>query len=151
AESRLKHVFDALTDRIGSTDEALAPDRGLLQYERIVEQGERLSRNVGDVAATLRHLAAGKVERTEKLRTFHQVVLDVHATPPLSVERTREETSVGVFARAERLNARAEQRAVQSAGRGQNRVAYHLRFHASGRIVLKKPVLRIDLARGGRG
>ena len=77
--------------------------------------------HVGHVAAALRHLAAGEVERAEELGRLHQVVLDVDAAPAVAVERAGEQPPVGVFLLAERLHARAEQRRIEPAGRRQDR------------------------------
>ena len=125
------------TEASGRATSRSAQTSACCEHERIVEQRQRLGGHVGHVAAALRHLAAGDVERAEKLGRLHQVVLDVDAAPAVAVERAGEQPPVGVFLLADTAGCSGRTACrVEPAGRGQDRIANRLRLHPPGRIVL---------------
>ena len=126
------------------------PDIGLLQDERIIEQGQCLGRHVGNVPTALGYLAAGEVEGTEELGCLHQVVADVKAASAGAIQWAGKGPAIGVLLVAVRVNARAVQGGVQPAGGQQDGIADCLRLHPTGGKVVQEPVLRIDFPRRRR-
>ena len=61
-------MIDPLGGRsIAAGRQSLGPDAGLVQHERIVEQGQRLGGDVGHVAAALHDAALGKLNASRNL------------------------------------------------------------------------------------
>lgn len=114
AEGGFEHGIEAVVNgRVVSADELGGPVAGLLEDEWIVEQGEGLGWDIGNIAPALADFAAGNIKGAEEFGALHEIDLDIDAAPSAAVERAGEEAAVGVILVAIGGDTHAEHGAIE--------------------------------------
>ena len=122
-----------------------AHNAGLIDNERIVQQGERLRRHIGGIAISPRHRGIREVEGFKKARALVTRDFQVNAASSVAVERALIELSIVLRFLAMRLDARRTGW-VQAAGNRENGIANRFAFEAAHRIMREQPVQRVVLS-----
>ena len=112
--------------RITVAQYPLSPDLGLLFYERIVHQDQRLGGHVGNIATPCGLRGNGNVEGQHHRRQKIAADRDVDATATVTVERPGLRPPPASHERCQIYGDwRALQRSIQSARHGEDRITYN--------------------------
>ena len=151
-EGSLEHVGEPLARRImRRPHQRLGPEFGLSRDEGIVQQGQGLCRNVGDVPPSGGDLGFRLVEGRQQLGGLHDRHLEIDGPPPVAVERSGEEALGRILHLAVGIDGFAEEAPVQTPRDGQQRIANRLGIQALQGHVMPEPVGGVRLDRRGAG